>query len=214
MERRQRRRTSSHSTGGRAEQSTCQTQASDHSITCLWCTFGGRGRSHECFRCLALYTYLCCSRHRKRAIARLTVSGRCSDQTAGDAHKWGCAARQVDTGFLDPPVTSPTNPDDMRLTMGAQTSACALLAGDSETAQETPHKRHRAQKTKVHDGQWLPAREAADYCGLGFSTMAKMRLTGEGPEFSKVGAKVLYYRPNLDRYLHGRSRVNTSQMGG
>ena len=95
--------------------------------------------------------------------------------------------------------------------MGAQTSACALLAG--ETAQETPHKRHRAQKTKVHDGPWLPAREAAEYCGLGFSTLAKLRLTGGGPEFSKVGIKVLYHRDNLDRWLHGRSRANTSQAG-
>jgi hypothetical protein len=94
--------------------------------------------------------------------------------------------------------------------MGAQTSACALLAGDSATTQDMPPKRRRSPKT-LHNGQWLPAREAAEYCGLGFSTLAKLRLTGGGPEFSKVGIKVLYHRDNLDRWLHGRSRANTSQ---
>jgi hypothetical protein len=59
--------------------------------------------------------------------------------------------------------------------------------------------------------QWLPAREAADYCGLGFSTLAKLRLTGDGPAFSKVGVKVLYNRNDLDNWLRGRRVSSTSQ---
>jgi len=62
--------------------------------------------------------------------------------------------------------------------------------------------------------QWLSAREAAQYCGLGFSTLAKLRVWGGGPTFSKVGAKVLYNRDNLDKWLHGRRVTNTSQVGG
>jgi hypothetical protein len=84
--------------------------------------------------------------------------------------------------------------------MREQTSARALLTGDSATQQETPRGK-----------QWLSAKEAAEYTGLGFSTMAKLRLTGDGPAFSKVGAKVLYHRDNLDNWLHGRSRASTSQ---
>ena len=63
---------------------------------------------------------------------------------------------------------------------------------------------------KVIQGrQWLSAKEAAEYCGLGFSTMAKLRLSGGGPEFSKVGEKVLYHRDNLDKWLHSKSRTST-----
>ena len=83
-----------------------------------------------------------------------------------------------------------------------QTSARGLLSGDSATTQETPRGK-----------QWLSAKEAADYCGLGFSTMAKLRLSGGGAEFSKVGEKVLYHRDNLDKWLHGKSRTSTSQEG-
>jgi len=84
--------------------------------------------------------------------------------------------------------------------MRAQT-ACALLTGDA--AQETPQGR-----------QWLSAKEAAEYCGLGFSTMAKLRLTGGGAKFSKVGEKVLYNRDDLDKWLHSKSRTSTSQGEG
>jgi hypothetical protein len=86
--------------------------------------------------------------------------------------------------------------------MRAQASACALLAGDSATTQETPR-----------ETPWLPAREAAEYCALGFSTLAKLRLWGGGPAFSKVGTKVLYNRHDLDKWLTSKSRTSTSQAG-
>lgn len=83
--------------------------------------------------------------------------------------------------------------------MGGQTSARAL-ASDSATMQETPQS-----------GKWLTAREAADYCNLGFSTLAKLRLTGGGPAFSKVGTKVLYNRKDLDAWLDSKRVRSTSQ---
>jgi hypothetical protein len=72
---------------------------------------------------------------------------------------------------------------------------------DGQTAEETPQGR-----------QWLPAREAAKYCGLGFSTMAKLRILGGGPAFSKVGNKVLYNRDDLNKWLASKRVTSTSQL--
>lgn len=86
--------------------------------------------------------------------------------------------------------------------MGAQTSARALLAGESETTQEQPQGR-----------EWLSAKEAAEYTRLGFSTLAKLRLSGGSAPYSKVGEKVLYNRNDLDKWLVSRRVMNTSQVG-
>ena len=90
--------------------------------------------------------------------------------------------------------------------MGGQTSARALLAGIAQ-----PRKKRRAtnrrRRETPHNGQWLPAREAAKNCGLGFSTLAKLRLTGGGAGLGKkVGSKVLYNRNHLDKWLAKQAR--------
>ena len=76
-----------------------------------------------------------------------------------------------------------------------------MMAGDRASAQAAAQGR-----------QWLPAREAAEYCALGFSTLAKLRLFGGGPAFSKVGAKVLYNRHDLDAWLASKRVASTSQL--
>jgi hypothetical protein len=60
--------------------------------------------------------------------------------------------------------------------------------------------------------EWLDARQAADYTNLGFSTLAKGRLTGDTAPFTKVGTKVLYRRADLDRWLESKRVRNTSQV--
>jgi hypothetical protein len=81
---------------------------------------------------------------------------------------------------------------------------CALRAG------ETPRKTRRVQRDP-QKGQWLPSREAAEYCAMGFSTFARMRMTGEGAPYAKVGQKILYNRDDLDAWLKSKSRTSTSQ---
>jgi predicted DNA-binding transcriptional regulator AlpA len=56
----------------------------------------------------------------------------------------------------------------------------------------------------------LASREAARYCGLGFSTMAKFRLTGGGPRYYKIGAKVIYDSQDLDAWLASKRADHTS----
>ena len=60
----------------------------------------------------------------------------------------------------------------------------------------------------------LRAPEAARYVGLSPSTLAKMRLRGDGPVYSKAGPRIVIYdKADLDAWLeHGRRR-STSDLG-
>ena len=63
-------------------------------------------------------------------------------------------------------------------------------------------------------GRYLRAPAAAAYLGLSASTLAKMRLRGDGPLFSKAGAKIVVYDiTDLDAYLAARRRRSTSDTG-
>jgi len=54
---------------------------------------------------------------------------------------------------------------------------------------------------------------AADYCQLAPSTMAKMRMRGDGPAYSKAGPRiVIYARADLDAWLAARRRNSTSEF--
>ncbi|WP_346906738.1 helix-turn-helix domain-containing protein [uncultured Roseibium sp.] len=58
----------------------------------------------------------------------------------------------------------------------------------------------------------LTTHEAADYLRLAASTLNKMRLTGSGPDFLKLGPRrVVYDLKDLDRWLAARRRKSTSQ---
>lgn len=61
----------------------------------------------------------------------------------------------------------------------------------------------------------LNTHEAADYLRLSASTLNKMRLNGNGPEFIKLGARrVIYDLRDLDHWLASRRRKSTSQYVG
>ena len=55
------------------------------------------------------------------------------------------------------------------------------------------------------------SKEAAAYLGLHPSTLAKLRMSGEGPEFQKAGRKVLYRTAALEEWLQSRTYNSTSQ---
>jgi predicted DNA-binding transcriptional regulator AlpA len=56
----------------------------------------------------------------------------------------------------------------------------------------------------------LDANEAARFLGLSQSTLAKLRVSGGGPVFCKLGRRVLYRRVDLDDYLSSRRRRSTA----
>lgn len=60
----------------------------------------------------------------------------------------------------------------------------------------------------------LRAPEAAAYVGLSASTLAKMRLRGDGPMYSKAGPRIVIYdKADLDAWLNQRRRSSTSDPG-
>ena len=59
---------------------------------------------------------------------------------------------------------------------------------------------------------WLRPPAAGDYLGgLSTSTLAKWRLSGSGPAYSKAGRNVVYNVDDLDAYLSNRRRLSTSE---
>ncbi len=55
------------------------------------------------------------------------------------------------------------------------------------------------------------AKEAAAYVGLHCSTLAKYRMSGEGPIFLKLGRKVIYEQHALDSWMGNRAHSSTSE---
>jgi predicted DNA-binding transcriptional regulator AlpA len=55
--------------------------------------------------------------------------------------------------------------------------------------------------------------QAAEYCGSSSSTFEKLRLTGGGPVYSKLGRRVVYRVEDLDAWLAANRRRSTSDAG-
>ena len=61
---------------------------------------------------------------------------------------------------------------------------------------------------------YFRAPEAADYLGLSASTLAKQRLKGTGPVYSKAGPRIVVYSvEDLDAWLAQNRRRSTSDPG-
>jgi len=56
----------------------------------------------------------------------------------------------------------------------------------------------------------VPARAAAKLVGLSESTLAKMRLNGNGPIYCKLGRRVVYRVTDLEQWLESRTVRDTS----
>jgi predicted DNA-binding transcriptional regulator AlpA len=56
----------------------------------------------------------------------------------------------------------------------------------------------------------LKARDAAQILGLSESTLAKMRLSGAGPHYIKLGRSVRYLPSAVEKWVQARSRQSTS----
>ena len=57
----------------------------------------------------------------------------------------------------------------------------------------------------------LDAKSAADRLGLSPSTLAKLRLSGNGPAYCKLGRRVVYRLEALDAFLKANERRSTSE---
>ncbi len=55
--------------------------------------------------------------------------------------------------------------------------------------------------------------EAAAYVGLAAKTLEKLRWSGGGPAYFKLGKTVIYERSDLDAWLEANRRTSTSDPG-
>lgn len=62
-------------------------------------------------------------------------------------------------------------------------------------------------------GRYLRPPEAARYVALSSSTLAKLRLSGDGPPYFKAGRCIVYDALDLDDWLSQRRRRSTSDSG-
>jgi predicted DNA-binding transcriptional regulator AlpA len=53
--------------------------------------------------------------------------------------------------------------------------------------------------------------QAAEYLGLGKSTLDKLRVTGGGPAYIKIGKRVVYDPADLDAWFAKHRRTSTSE---
>lgn len=56
--------------------------------------------------------------------------------------------------------------------------------------------------------------EAANHLGLSAAYLTKKRITGGGPAFVKLGARVSYDPADLDAWVAANKRRSTSDQGG
>ena len=59
----------------------------------------------------------------------------------------------------------------------------------------------------------LNTEAAAAHVGLAASTLTKMRVSGAGPAFIKLGHRVVYRKDDLNDWLDANRRTSTSDNG-
>jgi predicted DNA-binding transcriptional regulator AlpA len=57
----------------------------------------------------------------------------------------------------------------------------------------------------------LRAPEAAKLLGVSTSWLAKARLRGDGPQYTKIGRSVRYAHSSLMQFIKSRTRISTSE---
>jgi predicted DNA-binding transcriptional regulator AlpA len=68
--------------------------------------------------------------------------------------------------------------------------------------------------SSVHFQKLLKPADAAAFLDVSRSTLAKRRMTGNGPRFVKFGASVRYSLQDLEEYVTQSERHSTSDQGG
>jgi len=75
----------------------------------------------------------------------------------------------------------------------------------------TDRPKQSSEPSREADGRKvLPARDAARFVGLSESTLAKLRLNGNGPVYCKLGRRVVYRPADLEQWLQSRTVRDTS----
>jgi hypothetical protein len=69
-------------------------------------------------------------------------------------------------------------------------------------------------QSKSLEPEYFKPRQAADYLNTSTSTLAKRRLYGGGPKFSRIGRAIRYAKSDLDQFMAATSVGSTSEKVG
>jgi hypothetical protein len=58
---------------------------------------------------------------------------------------------------------------------------------------------------------YMDSKRSAAYLSLSISTLAKLRLYGNGPTYSKLGRRVIYRVEDLNKWVESRLHNSTSE---
>ena len=61
------------------------------------------------------------------------------------------------------------------------------------------------------EDNYLNTQQAAKYLALSQSTLNRMRVTGEGPQYAKAGRRVIYSTVDLNIWVIARKRTFTRE---
>jgi len=89
-------------------------------------------------------------------------------------------------------------------------SVLARLPGIAQIAART---KENLKETRMSYDPLLTPRDASAFLGLSGSWLAKLRLTGGGPPFIKLGRQVRYRLCDLEAWLQAEVRSSTSDPG-
>ena len=70
-----------------------------------------------------------------------------------------------------------------------------------------------AAMTTNSNSSLLDAQKAADWTGLSTSTLAKFRVSGNGPTYAKLGRRVVYRIDDLEAWVEAHRFKSTSEYG-
>lgn len=68
-------------------------------------------------------------------------------------------------------------------------------------------------RTATSGDRLLTAEEAAEKLRLKPQTLAKWRVTGDGPKYRRIGTRALYEKREVERWLEARTYAHTSEEG-
>lgn len=63
----------------------------------------------------------------------------------------------------------------------------------------------------AQSSMFLNAKQASQLLGLSPSTLAKWRLSGTGPRYSKLGRRVVYQRGEIESWMAKHTHESTSE---
>ena len=61
------------------------------------------------------------------------------------------------------------------------------------------------------DARYWNTKRAADYLGFSPDKLNRMRLTGDGPRYAKLGGRVIYDRSDIDAWVEANKRSFTHE---